>query len=232
MTTPSALSYEQIEASILAACQKSTVTFARGADGRIDSATSEPIYLAHLRSSVEADGIPVEIPRARHWWDVRIGGIPINLKLTTCVSADNAGSSWKHALLYTKTGLEPPRGSLNLNEFWKEWTKTPVKSARNRATEYHYLVVNKTTGAFLFKSILDLHPDTPRPNADNELQFSWKNEFRNADYKIPDEEQLRAHRYILSVIQKSHRMEEERRSEFMAADLTPIAATGGAGTSD
>lgn len=208
------------------------MSFPRGADGRIDSANSEGPYLDKLKPILEREGLAVEIPAARCWYDFRVNRIPINLKLTTCVSADNAGSSWKKALLFTKTGVEPPTGSLNFNEFWTEWKKATTKAARNPETEYHYLVVNKTTGEFFFKSILDLHPNTPKPNAQNELQYAWKNEFANVTTVMPEGAQEQTQTRLVAVVQKSCRMLLSTMADFLAADLTvpAAAATGGAAT--
>jgi hypothetical protein len=228
--------YKAIHAIIVAACRSITMAFPRGADGRIDSANSEGPYLDKLKMILEKAQLPVEIPAARCWYDIRISGIPINLKLTTCESADNAGSSWKKALLYTKTGVEPPTASLNFNKFWTEWKKATTKSVRDPATEYHYLVVNKTTGEFFFKSILDLHPATPKPNAQNELQYAWKNEFANVAYSMPEGEQEKAQTRLVAVVQKSCQMLLSTMADFLAADLTAsvavidATATGGAAT--
>jgi hypothetical protein len=178
-------SYEETIATINAVCESISVSFATEAtDGRIGSAMKESEYLTTLKAALPAH-FTAEIAKDRHWYDIRINDIPINLKLTTG-GTDNAFN--KVALIYTITGAEPAKRNMNFNEVWSHLknTKTPKKMVRDRQTEYYYLVVDKRTGQTLFKSILDIH--TYKSNPCNDMQINWTNEFNNLDYYSTDEE--------------------------------------------
>ncbi len=176
--------YEETIMAIKAACESINVSFTTAAtDGRISSAMKESEYLTTLKTALPAH-FTIEIAKDRHWYDVRINDIPINLKLTTG-GTDNAFN--KVALIYTITGVEPAKRNMNFNELWAhlKHKATPKKRTRDRQTEYHYLVVDKSTGRTLLKSILDIH--TYKSNPCNDMQINWTNEFRNLDYYSTDE---------------------------------------------
>ncbi len=155
--------YEETIMAIKAACESINVSFTTAAtDGRISSAMKESEYLTTLKTALPAH-FTIEIAKDRHWYDVRINDIPINLKLTTG-GTDNAFN--KVALIYTITGVEPAKRNMNFNELWAhlKHKATPKKRTRDRQTEYHYLVVDKSTGRTLSNPSLTSTP-TSRTHA-------------------------------------------------------------------
>ena len=152
-------------------------------DGRCISSFKEGEVL-HTLGDYFASNYPTisyEIqPKPRWWWDMRIGGIPFNLKLTSCSSADNAFN--KTALYYSIIGKEPSKGIRSYNDFWKLLKATTFKTERVKQTEYHYLSVNKNTGDFLVRSLFDV--EHIRGNPSNDLQIHWGKEFTIKDDEV------------------------------------------------
>ena len=157
--------------------------------GRIDSANDEGRFIHNFASIMGQIGYPVIKAKARHWYDLKICDIPVNLKLTSCKCADNAFN--KKSIAYTLIGdietVEKLRET-NYDEWFSKIKKyfENMPSQRNPVKyEYYYLVINKTTKEVLFKSILDIH--TYKKNSSgNVLQIDWKNEFQNKSYTSTD----------------------------------------------
>jgi hypothetical protein len=175
-------SYSETIDAIKAACARIVLSYSGDGDGRIVSAIKETEYLAALKTSLEAShpAFTISIPKERYWYDIRINNIPINLKLTTG-GTDNAFN--KVAILYSITGVEVTRRNMNFDAWYGLIRSMQPKVERDRATEYHYLAVHKTTGAVILKPIFDIH--TYKANPCNDLQINWRNEFAHADYVCP-----------------------------------------------
>jgi hypothetical protein len=206
--------YDQTVESIRAVCKTIRLNFEKGGDGRLASATKEGEYLNLLQRQLIASNpdYKIAIAPVREWYDVKINEIHINLKLTTG-SSDNAFS--KPGIFFTLCGTVPKSTNGNFNKLLKDLKALPKKSARDRATEYHYLAVDKNTGDFLFKSILDIYHYTTNPS--NTLQINWKNEFAHADYEAVD---FKAKvRELLKAVQTSVRQEIAGMKEFAEADI-------------
>lgn len=213
------LSYEETIAAIKAECAKINLSYASGGDGRITSAVKEKEYLDLLEIGLitRDPTIRIERPKERHWYDIRINHIPINLKLTTG-GTDNAFN--KVAILFTLSGTEVTKRNMNYNQFYKTIQETPKKAIRDRATEYHYLAVHKDNGSILLKSILDIH--TYKTNPCNDLQINWNNEFAHMDYVVPDSDYQKKVIELLSAIQTSVRQAIAGMKEFAESNLTTL----------
>jgi hypothetical protein len=208
-----AYTYSQTFDAIKTAAENTNIEFSAedGEDGRLDSAVKETPYIKKLIEALPKDFI-CDVPKVRYWYDICINGIPINLKLTTG-KADNAFNKKAVETALTCGNLATTQNS-SFNEFYAALKKC-AKNGRNLATEYHYLVINKTTAKILFKSILDIH--TYKTNPSNIMQINWKSEFDNIAYKCPD---YRAKiRELLKTIQTSLREWEERSRDFRLADI-------------
>lgn len=210
-------SYSRITGAIRTICSTIRIEFSAGGDGRLSSAVKEDEYLQIFKTKMLAShpDIAVEIAPARFWYDVRVGGIPVNLKLTT-LGTDNCMN--KKAVYYSLTGKEDYPYASNWNDFWARIRDGPRKDVRVQNTEYHYLVVNKADGDFLLKSMLDIQ--NFRPNACNDLQIDWKKEFKVRDVLSDDDEYDQVCKDLLQTIQTSVRMAHMTSKGFLEADIS------------
>ena len=213
------VSYKSVVAAIKAVCAKINLNYVSEEDGRLLSALKEKEYLNLLIKGLEKHYSDIKIITAkkRGWFDIRIQGIPINLKITAG-GTDNAFN--KSAIIYSISGEEPKKKNMNFNQFYKAIKDCPKKDTRDRMTEYHYLVVNKSDGSVLFKSILDIH--TYKSNPCNNLQINWKNEFKHIDDVTPDSKFKDKVKSLLKAIQTSVQKLIASMSEFGEADLDKI----------
>jgi len=195
---------------LLEACRAISVTFPRGVDGRISSAVKEGEYLDKLASAIP-NQIKFEISKARHWCDFTCEGVPFNLKLSDCKTADNAFN--KTAVIYSITGQVPEIKNMNFNKFWGKIKETSWADLDGR--EYHYLVVNKTTGEAMIKSIFAVKSYVPNPC--NIMQINWGREFEEQDYTPEDLTEKK--KELLRCIQKSIRTSINSQQEFAQADI-------------
>jgi hypothetical protein len=217
--TDSSSSYSYIE--IIQAIQNESVKiyidYPKEGDGRITSSIKEHEYLSLLEKRLKETHPQLEFemqPRERFWWDFRVNKIPFNLKLTTG-GTDNAFN--KVAIIYSISGIEIKNKNMNYNKFFKILKEYPKKDTRDRMTEYHYLVINKTNGKVLLKSIFDIH--SYKSNPSNDLQIDWSNEFNNIDFVIPDANVKEKIQQLIKTIQISVRKAIEGMIEFSNADI-------------
>ena len=196
--------------ALLQACKTISISFTNGTDGRIVSAVKESEYLEKLKLVIPSQ-FKFEISKVRNWCDFTFEGVPFNLKLTDCKTADNAFN--KTAVIYSVTGDIPKTKNMNFNKFWGKIKETSWADLEGR--EYHYLVVNKTTGEALIKSIFAVK--TYISNPCNILQINWGKEFEAMDYKPDDLNEKK--RELLHCIQKSIRTSIESKQEFAQADI-------------
>ena len=208
---------QEISATIL-----SILTRKKEEDGRSQSANLEAQTLQLLKSHL-LQMYPlwsIELSKARAFYDLKINGIYINLKLTAGKTADNSSS--KKGIYYSITGQESSYpASSNWNTFFKMLQQAKAqgrfKQVRNKTSEYHYLVIHKTTGAVLFKPIFDIH--TYKSNPSNDLQIHWNNEFNHADHTTSDEMYLAKVKSLLDTIQRSCRGVDAGQNLLCRADL-------------
>jgi hypothetical protein len=194
-------------------------------DGRIDSAIKEGPFLIELKQLLSERNPEWEIiispPRAA--CDIIINSLRINLKLSDCKQADNCMNKLSTYYSITGSSDEYPCSS-NWNTFldmlYAAKTAGRIKTTRNRNTEYHYLVKNKTTGEVLLKSIFDIHKYISNPS--NDLQINWKNEFEQVEYVTEDDDYIKKVISLLSCIQKSVRDMINKTNRYADADLIEL----------
>jgi len=190
-------------------------------DGRIDSAMKEKPFLEELEKALLERNPKwnIVISRNRASCDIIINTIQINLKLTDCKTSDNCVN--KPYIYYSITGLTTYPYSSNWNDFLDRLSeakkKGQIKRERHKPTEYHYLVKNKLTGDVLLKPIFDIHKYVP--NASNDLQIKWKDEFASSEYKTEEADYLKKVEELLRCIQKSVKEMIERTRRFAEADV-------------
>lgn len=215
-TAPSikSLIYDHVIELIKDECKKISLKYDTGGDGRLTSAIKETEYLDLLTAGLKAadSRIVIERPKERAWFDIRIQGIPINLKISSGGS-DNAFN--KTAIVFTLTGKELTKKNINFNKWYGEIKNSERKSIRDKNTEYHYLVVDKETHKVLLKSILDIH--TYKTNPCNIMQINWDNEFKHSEYSCEDH--TKKCQELLKTIQASLRQQIESMKEFCEANL-------------
>jgi hypothetical protein len=198
------------------AARSISTEFPRGGDGRLVSAIHEGPYLERLKQALGPQ-FHFEIAPPRHWYDFKVDGIPINLKITEG-GTDNAFN--KAALLFTYSGQVPLRTAGNMNQLLSRLKDLQALTIRDPSTEYHYLVIHKRTGNFILKSILDIHTYIPNCAADNKMQINWDNEFSNQNYAAPDRrEKLKT---LLRVIQEACRKQIDNMRQFAECPIDSL----------
>ena len=209
--------YSNLIAALKSECAKINLIYSTFGDGRITSALKEKEYLDHLEAGLKTNypSIVVSRPAERFWYDIRINNLPINLKLTTG-GTDNAFN--KVAILYTISGTDVQKRNMNYNEFFKAIKAAHKKTVRDHSTEYHYLVVNKTSGNILLKSILDIH--SYKSNPCNDLQINWANEFTHIDHVTPDPLYKEKITTLLRTVQTSIRQAIAGMRDFADATIS------------
>jgi len=215
------MTYAATIAAIKKVCKKINISYSVGGDGRIISAVKEKEYLDALVEGLKEEDphMVCEIAKDRHWYDIRINGIPINLKITKG-AAGNAFN--KVAFLYTLTAVEVEKKNMNMNKWFEHIQKIPHKTERDRKTEYHYLAVDKDTGRVLLKSILDIRAYNSNPA--NIFQINWKKEFKNIDYVTPETKYHSALLEMFGTVQKSIRQAIAGMDKFADAELKKMFA--------
>jgi len=187
-------------------------------DGRLNSAMLETPFLSLLTSKIKKKHplISIEIPPPRHWYDIKIHNIPINLKITNG-GTDNVFN--KKAILYTLIKNENIKipNSMNFSEWYNYILKhsSNITTLREPFKEYHFLVIHKKSNNILFKSILDVTHYKSNPS--NILQVNWNAEFEmnfnfnsNTNSRIID---------ILKIIQKSLISEYNSKQLFIHSNI-------------
>lgn len=129
-------------------------------DGRINSILNEDEVLKIIERKFN-----IETPQARDWADFYINKTPVNIKITTTNTADNASS--KKGLYYALTG-EIYVG----NGQWDNYLKLLKENLKETEKDYYFLVINKedTNDVFInsLKNISSLQP------SGNNLPFQIK----------------------------------------------------------
>jgi hypothetical protein len=211
------MSYNKTITAVRAACATIKMSFSKasggGGDGRVESSVKEGPYLEALKTAL-GSGHTVEIAKARHWYDVRIDGIPFNLKMTECASSDNMFD--KVAIHYTLTGEELVKKNMNFDVWWSGVVAAKRKAERDPSTEYHFIVVDKRDGSVLVKSLMDIH--SYKKNPCNILQIGWANEFAQASYTASDYKAKV--RELLGTVQASLLQRRASEDAFCTADLS------------
>lgn len=202
---------ETLEA-IRQAAKTITLTYPHDEDGRITSAVKEKEYLTKLKTAL-GPLYNFEIPPTRAWYDFKVNGIFINLKISQG-GCDNAFN--KKSLMLTWGGSAAVSKPGNMNKLWEKLNATPRIETRNILTEYHYLVVYKKTGDILLKSLVDIH--TYRANcAGNVMQINWTDEWINKNYVATSRSAKMLE--LAKVVQEACRKQCENMRQFVDANL-------------
>jgi hypothetical protein len=218
------MTYAETIAAIKKVCKKINISYSVGGDGRIISAVKEKEYLDALVEGLkdEQPYTVCEIGKNRHWYDIRINGIPINLKIIKITKSSSCNAFQKVAFIYTLTGVEVEHKNMNMNKWFEHIQTMPHKKMRDRKTEYHYLAVDKDTGTVLLKSILDIRAYNSNPVLSNIFQINWKKEFKNIDYVTPEDKYRASLLELFGTVQKSIRQAIAGIDKFAAADLKKL----------
>lgn len=189
-------------------------------DGRLESAHGEAWFLNRLIHHLRANrpSLPIERSATREWYDIRVCGIPINLKLT-CGGTDNAFN--KMSIEFSIRGSVPKKTKISFNEWLDHLVEAlpSMSDRRDRRREYHYLVFNKTDGQFRFVSLLDIQ--SFRSNPTNILQICWRREFHcDLPKTRMRNDKLNTVRRILEVIRQSLLQDYERKKRFLEMDFS------------
>ena len=130
-------------------------------DGRLNSAINENEIINLIQKKFDID-----IPSARNWADFYIDKIPVNIKITTTKTADNASS--KEGLYYALTG-EIYFGSNN----WENYLKQLKNNIKDTDKDYYFLVINKKDTKDIFLNSLK-QINSLQPNGNNlPFQIKW-----------------------------------------------------------
>lgn len=142
----------------------------RFADGRINASINEDEIIQAIR-----ERFPIELPPPRFWYDFAIhsenGLIPVNIKVTSTVTADNV--QCKLGMYYALTGIWPNFA----NEMpWGEYFRI-LRRDLSTATDkdYYFLIVSKKAPDDVFCTSLK-HLQTLVANGNNlPFQCNWGN---------------------------------------------------------
>lgn len=211
-------SYSQLIEMIQKCTESIEIDFSKKIDGRIDSAIKEGEILRQLKENLLKidSSIDMEIcdAKTRNWYDFAIKNVPFNLKITNG-GTDNVFN--KQSIFYTLTGKVCPN-NLNFNQWIKIIQETQHKIKRDEWTEYHFLVIDKSSKRVIVKSILDIQ--TFKTNPCNIMQINWKNEFKNQSYQCEDLKTKITQ--IFQTIQSSLMKEHQTKCEFIKTDFTSL----------
>lgn len=226
MVSSTKMNYDLCIENIKTACgliERTRVQVGGHEDGRIVSAMNEKDVLIRLTNKLLElhPETKIVIPKHRHWYDVMIDDIPVNLKLTTG-GTDNAFN--KNAMLFSLTGRMEETTCGTFDKLFHKLQEYKLKTARNKLTEYHYLVINKRTGQFLLKSIFDICTYVSNPC--NILQINWKHEFANIHHEISPQEYPNKVKQLIETIQKSIQMDINSKRTFASMDCLTLFENG------
>jgi len=189
-------------------------------NGRLESYNLENIYLQNLKKKLEKNDFIMEISKERHWYDMKINDIPMNLKLSSFGGADNAFN--KKSILYSIRGdiSNINYGNMNNKEFFEELKKKDLwKNERNIETEYHFLVINKLKPSeIIIKSLFDIKKYISNPT--NILQVEWKKELKNIDYTCDNIDEKISQ--LLKTIQLSYRKKTCDMENYVNCDIDDL----------
>ncbi|MGL2803657.1 restriction endonuclease [Helicobacter pylori] len=127
-------------------------------DGRLNSSVSEEEILNTIK-----DYFPIQLPRAREWWDFSFEEnkifYPVNTKTTTTKTADNLNG--KLGIYDALCGLVP---EFNNEIAWEKYFQKLHKDlGKNTNRDYYFLIINKNDPKDIFinslKGIQTLQPN-------------------------------------------------------------------------
>lgn len=136
-------------------------------DGRLNSAIDESIVIDKIADICE-ENPEYEFFYApdRFWYDcaIKYNSVfyPINIKISTCNTADNVSS--KLGMYYALTGIEPDKQS-GLNQ-WEGYMNSLYANIcyDNIDADYFFLIVNKEDASVHVTSLMNIKKLTPNGN--------------------------------------------------------------------
>ncbi|GAA7491867.1 hypothetical protein ckin124_11280 [Helicobacter pylori] len=160
-------------------------------DGRLNPSVNEEEILNTIK-----DYFPIQLPRAREWWDFSFEEndifYPVNIKTTTTKTADNLNG--KLGIYYALCGLVP---EFNNEIAWEKYFQKLYKDlGKNTNRDYYFLIINKNDPKDIFinslKGIQTLQP--------NNLPFQckWDN-----NREITQRSFMESKNFILSALAES-----------------------------
>ena len=136
-------------------------------DGRYNSTIDEDTIIDLLEEKYGKENI--ERPPARWWWDVKVFGIPVNIKSSTFKTADNFSS--KQAVLYSLTDLTEEE-IVRVKDFQTFQKLLKERGKKENGRDYYIIALNKVTNETHLLSLKTLYVLTP--NGNNLLfQVNW-----------------------------------------------------------
>jgi hypothetical protein len=139
-------------------------------DGRINSCYDEDEVIKIL---IEKFGNKIKKPKIRMWYDILLydnicGWIPVNIKTTTTLTADNTGNLAMCVYAYTDEHLDLHKDKTYENGKMSEllFKKLKLKEYnRNDKKDYYFIVMNKTNPKdIIINSVKGLSVLTPNIN--------------------------------------------------------------------
>jgi len=131
-------------------------------DGRVNSILNEDEILRIIEQRFNID-----VPRARDWADFYIDAIPVNIKVTTTNTADNASS--KKGVYYALTGT-----IYQGNNTWEQYLQSLKENISDSEKDYYFLIINKEDTQDIFFNSLKCITSLV-PNGNNlPFQIKWK----------------------------------------------------------
>lgn len=166
-------------------------------DGRINSIKNEDEILKIIEKKFS-----IEIPQAREWADFFISDIPVNIKITTTKTADNASS--KKGLFYALTGNIYTGGN-----DWETYLKTLKENIKQTPNDYYFLIINKEKHKDIFLNSLK-SIRTFQPNGNNlPFQIKWCENREPQQRNFEESKQL-----LLRVLGKSIKLRADAYISF------------------
>lgn len=139
-------------------------------DGRLDSALSEEIVINHIKQLLPNTQINVAPPR--YWFDMSITTgdtfYPINIKITSGITADNISS--KKGMYYALTGIRPEEEK-GLDK-WETFIQKLTTNYTQSDADYYFIVCFKNTGKLMLTSLKRINSLTPNGN-NLPFQCNW-----------------------------------------------------------
>ena len=140
-------------------------------DGRVNSISDEDDIIKLLVDKFGENNIELQPPR--EWYDVRIYGIPCQIKSSDFIKGASDNFSSKLAILYAFTDLDEEELKSGTST-WKGWQNKLLEHRNdNNNRDYYILVFDKSTGNFHLQSLKMLKKLTPNGN-NLPFQIKWK----------------------------------------------------------
>ena len=160
-------------------------------DGRVNSIKDEETIIETLRLLY---GKGVETPKDREWFDVRLFGIPVQIKSSSFSKSAADNFSSKAAILYSLTNLTEEEVTVR---GWEKFEQSLLMNSEDNNRDYYIIVMNKDNNEFHLTSLKRLNKLTPNGN-NLPFQIKWKDNIKTVN-RTHDE----AYRFIVGCYKES-----------------------------